>query len=341
MSDRRSFLKQVTGLTAAAVAAPALAQRAPEERLGFEAAARVRAFAAAKFALELDGAFAGWLDSVEGGQATADVVAEKLGTDFRYQKKHLGGIKYADITLTCGTGMNKAFYEWLAASFDVIRPGPRKSGAIVATDFQAQERERLAFRNALVAQLDLPALDASSRAPAQLTVTLTPESTERSVGHKGTVGFPTQADKWRSSDFRLTIDGLTDATSRALKIDAISLRQKIAIDAVGQSRDVRPVDGGLDFSNVAVTVADSHAQSFYDWFQDFAIKGNAGDAQERAGTLDYLDVHQTPVFSIRFQNLGIFEVAADKVTTADALRSDKASFYVERIDLKYSVGWSG
>ena len=27
-------------------------------------------------------------------------------------KKHLAGVKYEDITVNCGTGMSKGFYEW-------------------------------------------------------------------------------------------------------------------------------------------------------------------------------------------------------------------------------------
>jgi TAT (twin-arginine translocation) pathway signal sequence len=104
-NDRREFLKAL-GVTAAAVAgtgcgagaaegaatsgaaaaADATAQVATEEA---ELSGRSRA-TTAKFELELDGSFAGWIQSTDGGNAVADVVTEKIGAD-GFQKKHLAG----------------------------------------------------------------------------------------------------------------------------------------------------------------------------------------------------------------------------------------------------------
>src|SRR5688572_6333717 len=54
-----------------------------------------------KYAIEIDGIMAGWLHSAEGGHATSDVVVEKLaGTTL--QKKHLGGVKYEDVSIQMG-----------------------------------------------------------------------------------------------------------------------------------------------------------------------------------------------------------------------------------------------
>ena len=75
-------------------------------------------YTAGKFALDLGRhSSPGWIQSVEGGHATADVVVEKVGADI-IQHKHIAGVKYEDITVNCGTGMSKAFYEWIQASLD-------------------------------------------------------------------------------------------------------------------------------------------------------------------------------------------------------------------------------
>src|ERR1043165_10211313 len=107
-NDRRDFLKSV-GAGAAAVAAIAKVTEQPAEAAF---ANDKRGFAAGKFALELDGVHAGWIHSAEGGHAYADVVTEKQGPD-GIVHKHLAGVKYEDIAITCGAGMSKAFFEWI------------------------------------------------------------------------------------------------------------------------------------------------------------------------------------------------------------------------------------
>ena len=91
-----------------------------------------RGYTAGKYALELDGVMAGWMQKFSGGSATADVVTEKIGID-HLAKKHLAGVKYEDIEIEVGTGMSRGFYEWIAGSWD--GKSIRKNGALVLTDF--------------------------------------------------------------------------------------------------------------------------------------------------------------------------------------------------------------
>src|SRR5947207_7151585 len=101
-----------------------------------------RGYTAGKFAIDVDGVNAGWVSSVEGGHATSDVIVEKVGVD-HIQHKHIGGVKYEDVSISCGTGMSKAFYEWLKASFD--RKTVRKNGAIISCDYNYKEVSRLTW----------------------------------------------------------------------------------------------------------------------------------------------------------------------------------------------------
>ena len=48
-----------------------------------------RAYVSGKFALEVDGIRAGWVNSCEGGNAVAEVISEKMGTD-HIVHKHIG-----------------------------------------------------------------------------------------------------------------------------------------------------------------------------------------------------------------------------------------------------------
>src|SRR3954470_23594863 len=99
-----------------------------------------------KLGLELDGVPVGIVQSAEGGTASADVVAEKPGPD-GIVHKHIAGVKYEDITINCGTGMSKNFYDWLTDTVD-RKPSP-KDGAIVGADANLVEHERLSFYHGL------------------------------------------------------------------------------------------------------------------------------------------------------------------------------------------------
>ncbi len=126
-----------------------------------------RAYVAGKYGIELDGVVAGWVWSVEGGHATSDVVVEKLGCD-HIQKKHIAGVKYEDITVSCGTGMSREFYNWIKASFD--HNYQRKNGAVITADYNYKEYTRLSFFHALITEIGFPALDAASKDAAKMTV---------------------------------------------------------------------------------------------------------------------------------------------------------------------------
>ena len=97
-----------------------------------------RGYTTGKYALEMDGQFAGWVESWAGGHAMSDVVAGNNLVGGNIQRKHIAGIKYEDITVNCGTGMSKNFYDWIKASFD--KQYPRKSGAAIVANYNDKQK---------------------------------------------------------------------------------------------------------------------------------------------------------------------------------------------------------
>ncbi|HXH89679.1 MAG TPA: phage tail protein [Gaiellaceae bacterium] len=131
--------------------------------------------AAGHFALELDGKGAGLVESVEGGAAVGTVVRE-LGRNTYYQKKHIGNVKYEEISFQAGTGLGKAFYDWISETLN--GRGSRRSGAFVSTDFNYKELSTMSFQQALLTAVTFPALDAGAKETAYLTVEVAPETTK-------------------------------------------------------------------------------------------------------------------------------------------------------------------
>ncbi len=298
-----------------------------------------QAYTAGRFALELDGTSAGLVQSAEGGAVASDVVTEKLGPD-GIVHKHVAGVKYDDITVECGTGMSQAFYAWIADTLD--RAHIRKNGAVVGYDQTLRETSRLAFYNALISEITLPALDASSKDAAALTAKISPEYTRRQSGSQspGSSLGANKQPRWLRADFRLDIGGL-DCTAIS-KIDALTVRQVVVESAVGEIRDYAQI-GYLDVPNLAVELPESRADSFYNWMDDFVIKGDNGANAEKTGTLRYLAPgHQHAYFVVTLHNLGIFRVAPVKIESGkQAGRRVRAEMYCEAVSLTFDASAVG
>lgn len=355
-NDRRSFLKNVGGAGAAAAAVTALNKQAQAQEviiIGPELPPKqefslARQGEEIKFALQLDGSFAGWLMSAEGGSAYAEVVTEKFGPD-GVARKHLAGVKYEDITVTCGSEMSKAFYQWIKDSFD--KKYSRKNGAIVTADFKYESLTTLNFTNALISEISLPALDAASKDAAKMTLKFSPEVTRTHKASGKLPGTPVsrQQKQWLPSNFRLRIDGLEEACQKVSKIEALTVKQKITENPVGEERDYELEPSSVEFPDLKVSLSVADGKQFFDWHEDFVIKGKNGTDAEKTGTLEYLtpDLGST-LFTIKFKNLGIFKCApekSDEHKASDAsagkksdysyLRRIKAEMYCEELTFDY------
>jgi phage tail-like protein len=304
-----------------------------------------RAFISGKYAFEFDGHQGGWLHSAEGGGATADVVTEKLGVD-HHHRKHIGGVKYEDISVAMGTGMSKGVYEWIKASFD--HNYARKNGAVITCNYNYKEMSRLTFNNALITEIAMPALDAASKDAAKVTLKLSPEYTRvtQSLGGGPSVAGgkyktdPKVQKKWLPANFKLEIDGL-DCT-RVSKVEAITLKQKVVQNAVGEMRDYEMEPAYLEIPNLVVTLAESHSEAWAKWHEDFVIKGNNGDDAEKGGRLTFLTPNlKEELFTLTFSHLGIFKITADKVESgAEGIRRLKAEMYCEEMKFEYKASWA-
>lgn len=302
--------------------------------------AAARGYVAGKFGIQLGGTAAGWVQNVRGGHATSDVVTEKMGPD-HILRKHIAGVKYEEIALKVGTGMSKAFYDWIKSTF--ARAYGRVDGAIQTCTYDLKEQSRLEFFQALISEIGFPALDAASKDAALLTLKFQPETTRMKPGSKAAVsGLPakTRPKPWLLSNFRLKIDGL-DCT-RVSKIGALVVAQKNSLHAVGELRDYQTEPTSVEIPNLVVTLAESHAKEFYDWHEDFVIRGNNGEDKTKGGTLEYLspDLHDA-LFTLKFSHAGIFKLDQEEATAgSESIQRVTAELYLEDMTFEHhaSVG---
>jgi hypothetical protein len=278
---------------------------------------------------------AGFVNTVEGGLPFGDVVKE-AGEDVFF-KKHLGNTGVHDIRLELGADMNKSFYNWIALALQGEHIS--LSGAIVGVNFNGDVISRLEFQRALITEVGFPASDGISKDTSHLTIVLSPEQTvlnRKPSGKLDLKGASTKAQaRWLSSSFRLSIDGLD--TKKVSKIDALTIKLPRSVPGNLECLtcdNLPPGPTKIDFPHVVVTAAEP-ADSFYDWFDKFVIDGDNADSQEKGGTLEYLATDlKTVLFTIKFRNLGIFELMQVVNPNGDSAPRLMAAMYCESMEFQ-------
>src|SRR5205814_2249179 len=122
--------------------------------------AAMRGFAAGRFVLELGegekgNPVVGIVNSIDGGHFKSEAIGEKVGAE-GLETRYPGRQKFDDITITVGTTMTKTFWDWVNASTG--NNYERMSGSIIAYDENGVERVRRNFFDALIAEVQFPAL---------------------------------------------------------------------------------------------------------------------------------------------------------------------------------------
>ena len=284
-----------------------------------------RSYGAGHFMLEIDGAQVGFVNAVEGGLAFGEVVKEP-GEDFFF-KKHIASPGVRDIRLEFGADMDASFYHSIALALQ----GQHVSlnGLITTCDYDGKIVGSLAFFHALITEVGFPALDATSKDAAKMSIVLSPDQTilNRKPSGKLSVKSDRSQKRWLSSSFRLSIDGFD--SKKVAKVEALTIKLP-RISGCFKCEDLSNPTR-IDFPHVVVTMREP-AESVYDWFEDFVIQGNAGDGDERGGTLEYLSADLKTLFSLKFSHLGIFEVLPVVAAAGDSTPRLLAAMYCESME---------
>ena len=148
-----------------------------------------------------------------------------------------------------------------------------------------------------------------------MTVVLSPEFTRSTAAEASAelgVYISALPRAWNISDFRLWIDGLEADCAHVTHIGSLSLREKISRVLTGDSRDVRKEPTGREYSNLVFQLPNMYADGFYKWFEDFVVKGNSGEFNEKNGTLEFFAPDSNKAyFGLKFSGLGIFKFGSE------------------------------
>ena len=284
---------------------------------------RVRPAPAGRPVLEIQGGASIPLSSCSGGNVTADVVEERSG-DAAVTRKHLGNPRIEPLVMK-------------AAAIDVLEvmrqclSGKAQPMDGRVTDVSLQRE----FAGAVVTELALPQLDGSANDAALVTLSLQPQQVSiKAADAKSAAGRVESRQKALGRNlFKLTIPGLD--TSRVARIEPVVFRQPAPAPAAPRGRDGgdRQPAGPLSVGNLTILLAETAARPFFDWHQDFVVKGNNGDSQERTATLELLGADGKPAITLEANGVGIITVRPVSVEPGQPGRVE-VQMYVEQWQLK-------
>jgi hypothetical protein len=82
-----------------------------------------------------------------------------------------------------------------------------------------------------------------------------------------------------------------------------------------------------------MTLSQTGAESIENWFESFVIRGENDDSKEKSGELTFLTPDRTtPLFTIKFNHLGIFELMPLEGNAGDAVPRLVAAMYCESME---------
>lgn len=299
-----------------------------------------RTYAAAHFALELDGKKnVGFCRAIEGGGIKAEILTQQYGGDHQ-QWKQLSKPQYEDVKLQVGMSMSRAFYDWIANFFE--GKVERRDGAIVAGDFHYMERARREMYQMVISEVTMPTLDGEDKNACFMTVGIAPERVEFKKGSNSKLeaGPIAKQKLWTPSNFEFKIDGFEQECRRVNKVESFTIKQKIMDYAQGGRRDRLRVPGILEIPNISFFVPESDAQKFFDHFKKH-VQDGAKQAEPRlTGQIEFRDHNRQPLCTVA---LGGIDIASVDPAKMDASSKDvklvKVEISIE--SMKFSYAGSG
>ena len=298
---------------------------------------RNNAYAAAHFALNLDGAGdVGLFRSIEGGNVKADVMTYQSGPIYD-RWRQLGKPKFEDIKLQVGMAMSEPFYKWIEKFF--LGNPDRKNGSIVAADFYYKERARREFTNALISEITMPKLDGADKSAAFMGIGLAVEGMVFKPGDGQKIvqfkGWESQK-LWTACNFRFRLDGFEDACKRVTKVDGFTVKMNVLEYHGGGHRAPIKTPSPIDFPNLTFYLPEADAQPFFNHAQKRIIANKAEQPGRLTGQISTYDNELKDLFTIEFGGAEIISISPDKSdSSSEEIKQVKIEIFTETMKFKY------
>lgn len=253
-----------------------------------------------------------FVKSFQGGNPVQQPIVRGSRAD-KYADKVPGPLRFEDATFELPLQLPQPLWDWVNVSTGG-REAASKRFVLSEFDYAYKQVSHIIFEDCVFRALELPSCDSSVRLPGYLKLTVAPTRViDAAVNPAAKPASDAKLKVWRSSGFRLSVDGI-DATTVS-KIDALGVK--------------RTVKSSAEFSNLIVTVADADLDEWKHW----AIQGFEGKPAERNGKLEYLAANRVDtILTVSLEGLGIVRLEREKYDPSfDATRRTKVEMYVEKL----------
>ncbi len=311
-------------------------------------------FTTGHFKLVIDGKpVTSFIKSVEGGLINAASVEEPVG-QYNIRGRHLATREVEPLQFEFGMAGSKWVLD-LVDQFVSGRKHHRLNGEVIHADANMVAQYLYAFKNAVVTELTLPKLDASSKETAMCKIKLQPEDVTFKLGDGRKLDqdpiFRQKA--WHVSNFRINFDNGADARY-VTSVESLTL--KLGQKTMQLSDLFRPdvVPTKVDMPKLSITLPLLRAGKFIDWYQksvanqlspgtaDAEGLGNAktSGGYETSVSIEYLDgplketLYEVELFGVGMEKFSIPKSEANAAGTKMA----KFDFYITSMKVKSNGG---
>ena len=274
------------------------------------------------------------LKNFDGGNIEGEVETLNVGPQ-QVPQKHISTLRYQPFTFAVGLAMGDPLAAWITTSLDLAHT--RKTGSVVVAGAEGKAQSYCHFRDTLIEEITIPAMDATSKDPAFLTIRCQPEEITYAKGDDAIVrvGVDAKSERWLCSNFRVRIGQLP--CGRVSKVDSFTIRQRIVESGVGRlpaGHSKEPIN--LEFPNIKVTFSTADFDPWQDWFSEFVIRGQNDQGNELQGMLEFLDPTMKGILlSIELSQIGIFSLKAERLEgNSDSPARHVAELYVEKMAIR-------
>jgi hypothetical protein len=239
-------------------------------------------------------------------------------------------------------GMSPTFWQWISEFFACS--GKRYDGSIQGADFGYNVKVRREFKQAMISEVQLPAVDGSSKDSCYMQVKITPEDMEYAKGAgklKGGPGMKQPSKRWLAANFKFSFDTLpATAFDRVTKVDGFTVKQQILDYPSGNTRFPLRVPGRIEFPNVSFYVPETDAAPFQDEVKKRFKQNQPKNGAGFTGSLVYLaSDNDTELLTVGMHGIDVLTVEPEKFeSTSDNVHRVKVTIHVEWMDFKYNTG---
>ncbi len=295
-----------------------------------------RSFTGGHFQFTLDGdPDTGFVKSVSGGYIKGEVASEQAGPT-ALQFRHVATVDIEPIQVDLGMALSYRMIDWIRDSWN--RKYSRRNGHVGHGDFDRNAHVEQHFTNALLIETTFPALDASSKESLYMSAKILPETLEVKAGSGRLDGQLSSLQKlWSANNFTVDIDGI--ACGGVNKVDSFTIKQKHKKFHYGSARlpEIEPT--GIEFPNLVLYVSLARAKAFFDWHDQYVVRGRRDTAMEKTGAIVYRGPNGDALLTLKLAGVGITAVSIDKSEAQnDKIKMAKVELFVESMDIEDPFG---